>query len=164
VIAFAVALRLDREQRPREATDDNGAVTLDGDARVALMLYAIAGGIALGYEVVWTQTVVQFLSTRVFAFSIVLATYLTGLAIGSALYARRADRIGNPWAVFGILIASAGLVGLLEVMLLRRWLIYGQTGLEALVVAVTGSDLAGMTARFAAAAACIVLLPTILLG
>jgi spermidine synthase len=37
----------------------------------AVWLYAVAGAIALGYEVVWSQAVAQFVSTRVFAFSIV---------------------------------------------------------------------------------------------
>ena len=47
-----------------------------------------AGGIALGYEVVWSQAIVQFISTRSFAFSIVLATYLCGLVLGSAAGSR----------------------------------------------------------------------------
>jgi len=37
---------------------------LAGEARIALMLYAVAGGIALGYEVVWSQAIVPFMSTR----------------------------------------------------------------------------------------------------
>jgi len=47
------------------------------DGRIALVLYATGGGIALGYEVVWSQAIVQFMSTRSFSFAIVLATYLT---------------------------------------------------------------------------------------
>ena len=43
-----------------------------------------------------------------------LATYLAGLALGAALFARWADRVRNPWGVFGLLIAAAGLVALLE--------------------------------------------------
>ena len=133
-------------------------------ARLAAVLYAVAGGLALGYEVVWSQALVQFMSTRSFAFSVVLATYLTGLVVGSAFYARRADRIKNPWGVFGLLIAAAGLVALLEIAALGRWLVILQTMAEAAVLAVTGSDLAGMCARFAVAAVCIVFVPTVLLG
>ena len=69
---------------------------------------ALAGGVALGYEVVWTQAIVQFLSTRAFAFAIVLATYLAGLFLGSLLGARSADRTSRPWLVFGCLITAAG--------------------------------------------------------
>ncbi|MDB6143552.1 MAG: spermidine synthase [Pseudomonas sp.] len=133
-------------------------------ARLALVLYSIAGGVALGYEVVWSQSIVQFMSTRTFAFAVVLATYLTGLVIGSALIARRADRIRDPWGLFGLLIAAAGLVALLEIALLGRWLVLLQTQAEAAVLAVGGSGLGGMSARFVVAALGIVFIPTVLLG
>ncbi|WP_417661314.1 fused MFS/spermidine synthase [Pseudomonas sp.] len=133
-------------------------------ARMAIALYCIAGGVALGYEVVWTQSIVPFMSTRAFAFSVVLATYLTGLVLGSALYARRADRISDPWGLFGLLIATAGLLALLQISGLGRWLIIAQTQAEMVVLQLTGNDLAGMSARFAVAALCVVFLPTTLLG
>jgi hypothetical protein len=76
--------------------------------RFALWLYSIAGGVALGYEEVWSQSIVQFMSTRTYAFAVVLAAYLTGLFIGSALLARRVERIRDPWGVFGLLTAGAG--------------------------------------------------------
>jgi len=133
-------------------------------ARLALVLYAIAGGGALGYEVVWSQSIVQFMSTRTYAFAVVLATYLTGLFIGSQLMSHRVERIRDPWGVFGLLIAGAGLVALLEVAVLGRWLILLQTQAEALVLSLGGSELPGMSARFAVAALCIVFVPTLLLG
>jgi spermidine synthase len=95
-------------------------------ARLALVLYSVAGGIALGYEVIWSQVVVQFTSTRAFAFAIVLATYLAGLVIGSSLYSRVADRVRDPWGVFGFLIATASLFALLEVAALGGWLLRWQ--------------------------------------
>lgn len=133
-------------------------------ARLALVLYAIAGGVALGYEVVWSQSIVQFMSTRTYAFAVVLATYLAGLFIGSQFMARRVERIRDPWGVFGLLIAGAGLVALLEIALLGRWLVLLQTQAEALVLSLGGAELPGMSARFAAAALCIVFVPTLLLG
>ena len=75
-----------------------------------MIFYSIAGGLALGYEVIWSQSIVQFMSTRSVAFSVMLATYLSGLALGAALFARWADRVRNPWGTFGLLIAAAGLV------------------------------------------------------
>lgn len=133
-------------------------------ARLALVLYAIAGGVALGYEVVWSQSIVQFMSTRTYAFAVVLATYLCGLFIGSQLMSRRVERIRDPWGVFGLLIAGAGLIALLEIALLGRWLVLLQTQAEALVLNLGGSELPGMSARFAVAALCIVFVPTLLLG
>lgn len=132
--------------------------------RLALWLYAIAGGVALGYEVVWSQSIVQFMSTRTYAFAVVLATYLTGLFLGSALLARRVDRLRDPWGVFGLLIAGAGLIALLEIALLGRWLVLAQSVVEAWVLSFGASELLGMSARFAVAALSIVFVPTLLLG
>ncbi|WP_223416650.1 MULTISPECIES: fused MFS/spermidine synthase [unclassified Pseudomonas] len=132
--------------------------------RLALWLYSIAGGVALGYEVVWSQSIVQFMSTRTYAFAVVLATYLTGLFLGSVLLARRVERIRDPWGVFGLLIAGAGLVALLEIALLGRWLVVAQSLAEAWVLSLGASELPGMSARFAVAALSIVFVPTLLLG
>jgi spermidine synthase len=132
--------------------------------RLALWLYSIAGGVALGYEVVWSQSIVQFMSTRTYAFAVVLATYLSGLFLGSLLLARRVERIRDPWGVFGLLIAGAGLLALLEIALLGRWLVVGQSLAEAWVLSLGASELLGMSVRFAVAAISIVFVPTLLLG
>jgi len=129
-----------------------------------LGLYALAGGIALGYEVVWSQAIVQFLSTRSFAFSIVLATYLAGLVVGSALYARFADRVDDPWGIFGFLIAAAGLVASLEIACLSLWQLQVQAVAGDLAYRASGSQFVRMCSRFFVAAIGIVFLPTTLLG
>jgi predicted membrane-bound spermidine synthase len=141
-----------------------GGARAPAGARLALALYAGAGAVALGYEVVWSQAVVPFMSTRSFAFAVVLATYLAGLAIGGALYAGLAGRLRDAWGVFGLLIAAAGLVAVIEIAALGRWLIVAQTWAELGTLTLTASPLAGMSSRFVVAAAWIVLLPTILLG
>ncbi len=45
---------------------------------------ALSGATALGAEVVWTRTLGMLLLATVYVFSIILAVFLTGLAIGSA--------------------------------------------------------------------------------
>ena len=165
LLAACGAWALDRKAGDRAApAPAPDAAPLSGEARLAVALYAVAGGIALGYEVLWSQMIVPFMSTRAFAFAVVLATYLTGLALGAALYARWGPRARNPWTVFGGLIAGAGLVAVLEVALLGKGLIVAQTWAEAAVYQWTGSGFAGMCARFAVAAASFVLAPTLLLG
>lgn len=160
LVAAVGALLYVRHHTPKPLTHTHSTKP----ARLALVLYAIAGGVALGYEVVWSQSIVQFMSTRTYAFAVVLATYLAGLFIGSQFMARRVERIRDPWGVFGLLIAGAGLVALLEVALLGRWLVLLQTQAEALVLSLGGTELPGMSARFAVAALCIVFVPTLLLG
>jgi predicted membrane-bound spermidine synthase len=162
-LAAAVAWLLDRRYAtpPSEA---GAPVASRRGGRLALVLYAIAGGIALGYEVIWSQTVVQFMTTRAFAFAMMLAVYLLGLMLGSAIYARFADRVRNGWFVFGALIALAGLVALLQVSVLGEWLPALQSEATRVVTSLTGNRLAAMCARFVVAAAVVVLLPTLLLG
>ncbi|NRH28366.1 fused MFS/spermidine synthase [Pseudomonas sp. MS19] len=164
LIGAVVALRLRQSVRSLPESNLAERPALTAQARLAIGLYCVAGGVALGYEIVWTQSIVPFMSTRAFAFAVVLATYLLGLAIGSAIYARRADRIRDPWGLFGVLIALAGLLALLQIAGLGRWLIIVQTQVEFYVLHLTGNELAGMCARFAMAALCVVFLPTTILG
>ncbi|MGR9578501.1 fused MFS/spermidine synthase [Pandoraea sputorum] len=171
-LAALLAWRLSRrfvEEGARAQVPNTPAVpapqgTADNQARLALALYAVAGGIALGYEVVWSQSIVQFMSTRTFAFSVVLATYLAGLALGSAAAARFADRVRDPWSAFGVLVSAAGLVALLETVLLGGWLMRTQLALQAWIMGATSQTSWAMYASFALAALSIVFVPTLLLG
>jgi spermidine synthase len=160
-IALALGRKLPASQQTSSTAEEQSAMQ---QVRVALILYAFAGAIALGYEVVWSQAIIQFLSTRSFAFSIVLATYLAGLVCGSAIYARFAHRVRNPWGVFGLLIAAAGVVALVEIAALSLWQLQVQTMIGNFALAATRSQLVSMCARFFVAAVGIVFLPTVLLG
>jgi len=164
VLAALLALALDRRCSPSPSDLSPEIAPSSRSARLALVLYAVAGGIALGYEVIWSQTVVQFMSTRAFAFAMMLLVYLLGLMAGSAIYARYADRVRDGWVAFGMLIALAGLVALLQVGLLGDWLPVLQSGAASVVTSLTASRLAAMCVRFLVAAVSIVLLPTLLLG
>ncbi|HEY6412151.1 MAG TPA: fused MFS/spermidine synthase [Edaphobacter sp.] len=145
-------------EKPAKA---KAAVTIPS---LVLTLYAVAGGIALGYEVVWSQAIGQFVSTRAFAFSIVLAVYLAGLAIGGWLGARFARRVRDGWGVFGLLIAGAGLAAMLGFAVLGRWLVTLQMSVGNAVLSATGSQTLRMYASFAVAGLGIVFVPTLLLG
>jgi len=133
-------------------------------ARLVLVLYTLAGGLALGYEVVWSQAIVQFLSTRAYAFAVVLATYLYGLSLGSWLMSVWSDRLRQPWLVFGSLLAGAGITALAAVTSLGYWLLKAQYEMGQLVLQLTHSHLLMKLASFSVAAAVFVLVPTLLLG
>lgn len=129
-----------------------------------LALYAIAGGIALGYEVVWTQALGQFVSTRAFAFSIVLSVYLAGLAVGAWVGSRLTPRLHDSWSFFGLLIAGAGMVAILEFTTLGPWLVKAQLFISDVILGATGNQTARMISCFAVAGLGIVFVPTLLLG
>lgn len=163
-VAFGALVVARSPYAPGLAHSGSSSPTALHGNRLALGLYAIVGGLALGYEVVWSQAIVQWTSTRSFAFAVVLATYLTGLVLGSSWYARRADRSTDPWGSFGVLIAAVGLSGLLGILLAGNWLSSFQTEVGIWVFNVTHQVSLAMAARFVVAAGWIVLLPTFLLG
>ncbi|PZX48532.1 fused MFS/spermidine synthase [Algoriphagus chordae] len=131
---------------------------------LALWLYAIAGGLALGYEVIWSQAVVQWTSTRTFAFSVVLATYLLGLVLGSAFFSRRADRTKDSWGVFGFLIAAAGVTALLALAFSGDVLTNFQESAGDFAFKMLPYEGFARAARFFVVAGWLVLIPTMLLG
>jgi predicted membrane-bound spermidine synthase len=134
------------------------------DARVALALYALAGAVALGYEVVWSELLVQFLSTRAHAFAVMLATYLTGLALGSFLFSRFSRAHHDAWRVFGLLLSCAGASAILVVAVLGAWLPDAQTFAGMWAMRFTGSETTEVLARFLVASSAVLLVPTTLLG
>ena len=164
----AAALVLDRRLGVRTAvTPVPPVASAPGalrDARIALALYAAAGGVALGYEVVWSELLVQFLSTRSYAFAVMLATYLSGLALGSFLFARLGARARDPWRLLGVLLAGAGASALAIVMLLGPWLPDAQTFAGMWAMRATERETVEVAARFAVAAVVVLLVPTTLLG
>jgi predicted membrane-bound spermidine synthase len=160
----ATALALDRRQAPSLEAAPPLGLPRTADARLALTLYAIAGGVALGYEVAWSELLVPFLSTRAHAFAVMLATYLAGLAIGSFLFARWSGRSGQPWRTFGLLLFGAGATAIGMVFILGGWLPQAQTIAGMWAMRLTGRETAEVMARFVVAAVCVLLLPTTLLG
>ena len=64
------------------------------------MTIALSGATALGAEVVWTRLLSMLLLGTVYVFSIILAVFLTGLAIGSAAGSRLLRQV-NPREALG---------------------------------------------------------------
>ncbi len=60
------------------------STTVHGDRWPIYLCIALSGATALGAEVVWTRTLGMLLLATVYVFSIILAVFLAGLAIGSA--------------------------------------------------------------------------------
>jgi spermidine synthase len=56
--------------------------------RPVLIAIALIGFFSLGYEILWTRVFLLFLGNTSYAFSLMLSSYLIGIALGGALYAR----------------------------------------------------------------------------
>ena len=127
------------------------------------LLVAVSGGAALSYESLWMRSFGLIFGNTTDAVAMVLAVFMGGLALGSAVAARRPSTdplrayglvelaIGGaalltlpllralPWA-YGILVARAGLEGVVEMA--------GRVGLAAVVLLPT-TVMLGMTVPLA---------------
>ena len=64
--------------------------------RRLLVAFACSGFAALVYEIAWTRLLTLHLGHTTAAVSTVTAAFMGGLALGSALAARTADRLTGP--------------------------------------------------------------------
>ncbi len=71
---------------------------------------AVSGAGALVLEVGWTRTLSLILGSSTQAFTVMLTTFLIGLAVGSAIASRLLHRIPNPLAAFALAELGAGLM------------------------------------------------------
>ena len=79
---------------------------------VVLLVLALSGLGALADEVAWTRALVLLIGPTAYAFAFIVSSVIAGLALGSALAARRADRLRRParaLAVVELLAAAASL-------------------------------------------------------
>jgi spermidine synthase len=80
----------DAAVRPAEKSLNPRCEAIEIENRFALRLVLLGIGIsgfcALGYEVLWTRILTLTIGTSVYGFTIMLATFLTGIALGSATY------------------------------------------------------------------------------
>ncbi len=73
-----------------------------------LAVMCLSGLCGLAYEVLWTRVLVFVTTNSVYAFSVMLMTFLSGLAIGSSLASRFSDRVRRPDALLGMILMAAG--------------------------------------------------------
>lgn len=87
---------------------------------VVIGSFALSGFASLTYEVLWTRVFSLVLGSSVYAFTIMLATFLVGIGIGSILFAPLIDKRKNPIAWFALLEAVIGVVALLSIFAYRE--------------------------------------------
>jgi len=83
-------------------------------------LFAVSGFAALAYEVLWTRALIYFVGLSVHAFTIILACFLAGIAIGSFVATGIVDRSRNLFHLFGALQWLMALSGLLSLPLIGQ--------------------------------------------
>ncbi|MBI4379093.1 MAG: fused MFS/spermidine synthase [Nitrospinae bacterium] len=123
---------VDGSQNPEFKTQNSRLKTLHSELSIphlfVLITFGFSGMAALSYEVLWTRLLILILDNTIYAFSIILFTFLLGIAGGSFIFAKipfnphlskgergglNRERIVTIFALFQILIGLMGLLSLL---------------------------------------------------
>jgi len=128
---------------------------------VGLFLYALfflSGATGLLYQVVWARYLELTLGNTGAAHALVLSVFLGGLAIGNAVFGRRADRVSSSLLLYGWLELFIAVFGLISPKLFQ---LGGSLYVQTADISWPSGALFGLKALFA----CLVLLPpTICMG
>jgi len=91
---------------------------------LAFVCFFLSGISGLIYEVVWTRMLTQIFGNTTYAVATVLTAFMGGLALGSYLFGKLADRGKNNFFLYGILEAGVGLYGFLVPWLFKlvQWI------------------------------------------
>jgi spermidine synthase len=113
-IVFLIAARLARSITPAESMRARAVPTVEPRRRLSLIgstwilpLMLLSGANTFTYEVLWTRLLGHFLGGSIAAFAAMLASFLSGIAIGSAIAARFAT--SRHRAVVGFILAQIGI-------------------------------------------------------
>jgi spermidine synthase len=87
-----------------------------------LIGFALAGFVSLSYEVLWTRLLVFKLKMTIYAFSIMLTTFLMGIGIGSIVVSifEKYNLIKNHSKAFGVVQSLIGLMGFFTIILFSQ--------------------------------------------
>lgn len=125
LIAFSLHMRDSRSAAATAEMSQRASVLVQrtispyspGAQRLVLAAFAFSGLTALAYEVVWTRQLILFLQTSIYAFSGMLAIYLSGIALGSIAISRTVDKLRRPLAAFGLLELAIGFLSVFNLYL-----------------------------------------------
>ena len=92
-----------------------------GTRLIISSLFFLSGSAGLIYEVVWAKHLSLFFGNTTQAHTIVLATFMGGLALGYCIFGKIADRTGSGLKLYGWMELVIGVYGLLFVSILD-WL------------------------------------------
>ena len=121
-----------------------------------MLLVACGSGIAaLIYEIVWFQLLELVIGSTAVSLSVLLATFMGGMCLGSLLFPRLVPGGRNPLRVYACIELGIGVCGILVLLVVPF--------VGSVYTAWSGYGLRGFLLRGAVAAVCLVV-PTLLMG
>jgi spermidine synthase len=103
------ALPLAQEARPEGAP-----------LSLIVSLAGLSGAVNMLYEVAWTRALTLFLGSSTYSFSLMLTSFLAGIALGGIAYVSLAARWQRPLGIFAGAQLATGLVLVLSIPLYQR--------------------------------------------
>jgi spermidine synthase len=107
--------RLDSVKRPdsRDRTGKAAVIRRNGIPRYAILLgYLLSGFAAMVYQVAWTRILIMIIGSSVYAFSLILTSFISGLALGAIVVAPLVDRGRNLLRWFAAIEFGIGTIAL----------------------------------------------------
>lgn len=86
--------------------------------KILFGLFFLSGACGLVYEIIWTRMLTLIFGVTVYAVSAVLCAFMLGLALGSLIFGRLADRTARPLRVYGFMEIGIAALALLFPILL----------------------------------------------
>jgi spermidine synthase len=109
--AAGMAKRREKEKEPRDpeiVPADNKIIIY-----IALSLFGISGFCSMAYEVFWTRLLGLIIGPTTYSFSLVVSTFIIGLALGNIIFGWLADRVKETFRLLVITQACAACLALL---------------------------------------------------
>ncbi|TCK18217.1 putative membrane-bound spermidine synthase [Thiogranum longum] len=102
------------------AVPETGSVETRQASRIVLPVMGLSGALGLSLEVLWTRLLIQGIGSTAYVFSIVLALFLAGIAIGSYIVRSRVDHWKDLYSALALTQGLAALFTLAGVPILNR--------------------------------------------
>jgi spermidine synthase len=101
------ALAKEKEEQVNDAATPALSSQLEGSTKFWLLCAAVSGFVTISTQVAWTRVLTMIIGSSTYAFSIVVALFLLGLAIGAYLVARKKMTTNLPRSIMNVELATA---------------------------------------------------------
>jgi len=92
-----------KDAKPGDHIPSTNESILTPEIKISLWIFAISGFSAMAYQVLWTRLLGLLIGPTTYSFTLVVATFIIGLALGNFIFGWWADRTRR---VFNLLIAT----------------------------------------------------------
>ncbi len=90
----------------------DGSSAEEGGVNWSLWIFAVSGLCAMAYEVIWTRLLGLIIGPTTYSFTLVIATFIIGLALGSLFFGWLGDRVSRVFPLLVLTQIGAALLAL----------------------------------------------------